>query len=98
MASFHFVCHRIYGADISPHHSRRTRAEMADDSETIAGGAGYGHSAALVLPGVLSVQSAAESRGALAPETHRHRTRRHGRPHANGGGTAPRARGGAAGR
>ena len=55
-------------ADLFAHLRRRTRAEMADDSKTIAGRAGNGHPAAVVLPGVLSIQPAAESRGALAPE------------------------------
>ena len=51
---------RLHRADVSAHHGRRTRAEMADDSKAVARRVGGGVSVALVLPGVLSVQPAAE--------------------------------------
>ena len=66
LAAFHFLRRRFQRADLSEHHGRRTGAEMADDSKAVAGRAVGGVSVALVLPGVLSVQLAAELRGALA--------------------------------
>jgi CBS domain containing-hemolysin-like protein len=58
--------------DVSAHHGGRTRAEMADDSKTVARRVGGGVSVALVLPGVLSIQPVAESLGPLAFGKNRH--------------------------
>ena len=79
LAALHRLRRRFQRADVSAHHGGRTRAEMADHSASAAGGIVDGADVKLVLLRAVSIQPAAELRGAAAPETNRHRAGR-GRP------------------